>query len=295
MKLKWILFTTLSLTSMLRAEGSQTIDLGNGTSVEVSGGRVSVKMNPGVENVTGSVSQSVSSHSSGDGETVTSVTSERNGQRVTRRITVSKDGKVTISGDPEKEPAAKEKPAPAPAPVPAGGWLGVHTIPLSESLRAQVDVPEGEGVLLEVVSNDGPAAKAGLLPNDILLSLDDAPVKGVDTLRENLGKLPAGKAVSLKYLRKGKTATVQATLGERPAEALPGSDVDAAVKRLVKEIQSKGTAAVRAAIVDDKGKVHVVESTGEDPFDLLLKNPDVPEEMKERLRKTREEMSKLQR
>ena len=82
--------TTLLLFSLAafaaRGADTQTIDLGNGSSIEVKDGKVSVKSSASGEG-NQSASSSVQSSSNGDGTTTSTVTSERNGQRVTRTVT----------------------------------------------------------------------------------------------------------------------------------------------------------------------------------------------------------------
>jgi hypothetical protein len=292
MKTCILIFAASLAASAARAAEGQTIDLGNGTTVEVVDGKVSVRNTPGTESGTGSVSQSISGHSGADGSRVTSVTTERNGQKATRRITVSKDGKVTVS-DPSESTAS---PTPKAAPAAAGGWLGVHTVPLTEALRAQVDVPDGEGILVEFVAAGGPAASAGIVPNDILLSLDGSAVKSVEAFREWLQQSKPGQAISLNCLRKGKTSTVNATLGERPADTAPGDAVTSEAERLLKEMQAKKGPGRRTVVVEADGHTRVVEgdATAADPFALLLDDPNVPEAVKDQLRKTQEQFRNIQ-
>lgn len=285
-----VLILAASLASARAAE-NQTIDLGNGTYVQVREGRVSVHSSPDAAG-SGSVMQSTSSRSSPEGGTITSVVTERNGQRVARQIIVSKDGEVTLSdsssASPKKEP---------PAPVTGGGWLGVHTVPLSDALRAQVDVPNGEGILVEFVAADGPAAKAGVLTNDILLSLNGTAIAGVEPFREQLRSSKEGQTAELRCLRKGKPLTVTATLSARPADAPPGGAVTTEAGRLLMEMQLKNGIGRRSlVVVEEDGKTRVIETDVQraDPFELLLNDPNIPDGLKAHLRKTQEQFRKSQ-
>jgi S1-C subfamily serine protease len=69
---------------------------------------------------------------------------------------------------------------------------------------------KGEGLLIERVAPDGPAGKAGIKPDDILLAVGDKPIKQYADAIEALNA-SAGKA-TLKLLRDGKTITVAVTL-----------------------------------------------------------------------------------
>jgi Zn-dependent M28 family amino/carboxypeptidase len=72
-----------------------------------------------------------------------------------------------------------------------------------------------KGVKITGTSPSSPAAKAGLLPGDILVEIDGRKVESIYDLTEILNTSPPGKTVPIKVLRDGKTATVQATFGER--------------------------------------------------------------------------------
>src|SRR5262249_8807239 len=64
--------------------------------------------------------------------------------------------------DPRKtEPKKAEPKAPRP-------WLGLQPDDLPDELRAQLDLAEGEGLLVSQVLPGSPAEKAGLKKNDIL-------------------------------------------------------------------------------------------------------------------------------
>ncbi len=286
----------LALSSpLLCAADSQTIDLGNGSTVEIKDGKVTVQSSSastgpqdGQSSVTSSTSSSTSSRTDSSGNTVTTVTSERDGKRVTRTVTVSRDGKVSVTepGQPDSAPGTEKAPA-APA---SGGWLGVHTVPVSDALRAQIDIPEDQGVLVEFAAPGGPAATAGLAAHDIILTMDGEPVKSVEGFRGKLAQSKPGQQVKLEFLRKGKPSSATATLGQRPPDAAPGGKVNSEAGRLLREMQTQGKPGRRGIVVDGDGTTRIVESDGGDAFDLLLNDPGVPETMKEQIRKSRELM-----
>jgi S1-C subfamily serine protease len=66
------------------------------------------------------------------------------------------------------------------------------------------------------VETGGPADKAGLISGDLLLTLDEHAISGVDHLHRLLSAERIGHSVALTVLRHGKLVTVNAVLTERP-------------------------------------------------------------------------------
>ena len=267
--------------------GAERHDLGNGASLEIRDGKVHVD----TKGVAGSISQSTSSHTDSSGNTVTKVVIERNGQRTTREVRLSPDGKVTIT-----DPGDSAEPPSPIAPAPTGGWMGVHTIPLSAALRSQLNLREGEGIVVEFIASGGPAASAGISANDILLTLDGASITSVEAFRESLKKTTPGQKVVISHMQRGQTKKSTVTLGDRLPEAPPGDLVKSEADRLLKEMQARHGTHRRTIVVDENGHTKIIEGDAgsDDPFDLLLRNPNVPAEIKAQLRRTQEAMKQEQ-
>jgi len=96
-----------------------------------------------------------------------------------------------------------------PGPKP---WLGVTMEPVSDELRAQLPLDEGAGLILRNVSPDGPAAKAGLQKNDVLVKLDDQLLINSNQLSALVLMKKDGEKVRLTYFRAGKSATAEAQI-----------------------------------------------------------------------------------
>jgi serine protease Do len=89
----------------------------------------------------------------------------------------------------------------------AQGKLGVAVRPLSPDERKSADLTNG--VVVEDVA--GAAAKAGVRPGDVIVSVNRTPVKSPEQLRELIGK--AGKTVALLVQRDDARIFIPVTIG----------------------------------------------------------------------------------
>ncbi|MEW4566696.1 PDZ domain-containing protein [Tautonia sp. JC769] len=88
--------------------------------------------------------------------------------------------------------------------------LGIVINEPDDAIRAQLGLEEGQGVIVMEVAPESAAEKAGIKPNDVLISLDGEPIAGVTELAE-LVQASGGEPISLKLLRDGEETTIEAT------------------------------------------------------------------------------------
>jgi hypothetical protein len=100
-------------------------------------------------------------------------------------------------------------------------WLGVSVEETSEALASQLGLESGEGLVVEFVAPDSPAAKAGLKRNDVLVQLGDQVLVHPVQLRKLVQMHKEGDSVDLTYFRNGKKQTLSIKLGKTVAEASP--------------------------------------------------------------------------
>ncbi len=98
------------------------------------------------------------------------------------------------------------------------GWLGISLQTLDKDLAASMGVEQGTGVLVAEVHKGQPAAKAGLLPGDLIIRFGDADVSDSQALIRAVGRMPAGDKVAVQVQRAGKLHELKVALGERPSE-----------------------------------------------------------------------------
>jgi len=71
------------------------------------------------------------------------------------------------------------------------------------------------GVIVSTVTPSGGAAKAGIQPGDIIVSIDGREIKGGDDLVNDITSRPVGSTIKLGYLRNGKKSVANVVIGDR--------------------------------------------------------------------------------
>ncbi len=94
-------------------------------------------------------------------------------------------------------------------------YIGVWLEPMNEPFAARQNI-ENAGVIVADVIAGGPAEKAGIRVNDVIVSLDDTPIKDYEELQDFLQTRKVGEIISVKVIRAGKALSVPVTLVEKP-------------------------------------------------------------------------------
>jgi serine protease Do len=71
------------------------------------------------------------------------------------------------------------------------------------------------GIIVSTVTPNGGAAKAGIKPGDVIVSIDGRQIKDGDDLVNDISARKVGSTVKLGYLRDGKQGAADVTIGDR--------------------------------------------------------------------------------
>ncbi len=98
------------------------------------------------------------------------------------------------------------------------GYLGAGLQAMRRGRPSHDTQPSGSGrgVLVVSIDLDGPAARAGLLVGDIVMTWNAKPVDRVREVMQLLGGDSAGSTVDLGLIRGGTATAVKVIIGERP-------------------------------------------------------------------------------
>ena len=95
------------------------------------------------------------------------------------------------------------------------GWIGVVPRDLSAELADSLNLPVKAGVLITGVLQEGPAAKGGVRPGDVVLKVADKPVRSTVELLAAVAALPPDSTATLGLQRGAQALVVQVQVGER--------------------------------------------------------------------------------
>ncbi len=110
-------------------------------------------------------------------------------------------------------------------------FMGITGLSLDAEMLKELNLPTDEGVLIQEVSKDGPAKKAGLkggttqvtvngtevmLGGDIIKEVNGKKIKDMKEVVEIVDSKKPGDKIKVKYLRDNKEKTASVKLGTRP-------------------------------------------------------------------------------
>ena len=93
------------------------------------------------------------------------------------------------------------------------GWLGVSIRDLTPELAKEVHAPTLAGALVADVVKGGPAEKAGVKKNDVIVAYEGKDVPDSATLRNEVAQTSIGQKASLTILREGRKERLTVIVG----------------------------------------------------------------------------------
>jgi len=157
------------------------------------------------------------------------------------------------------------------------GYLGVSTDAITADMAESFGLkPDQKGVIItDLNPADGPAAKAGLQREDVIIAVNDKAVSTRDDLRLVIAQTPPETKVTVKFIRDGKTQTKEVTLGKLADDNAPEGELIAGVSvaPLTRELRRENR-------VDDRvDGVFITEIAENSPYREILPQGAVIEQI----------------
>lgn len=95
------------------------------------------------------------------------------------------------------------------------GFLGLHLASSFEPAQAlKLGLDNSNGALVETVYPETPAAQAGIKAGDVILKLDDTPIRNENQLINLISNLPVGQKIRLQVWRNQQVQTANAVIAD---------------------------------------------------------------------------------
>jgi Do/DeqQ family serine protease len=162
------------------------------------------------------------------------------------------------------------------------GMLGVTIQPLTSDIARSLHMDNAQGALVNAVTPDSPADKAGMQRGDVITAVNGRTVQDSNSLRNEISEMMPGTNTKLTLLRNGKEQTVDVTLaelqpsrtsGDDTGEAGSGSGYGLSVEPLTRE------SARQLGITATSGVVVTNVASGSRAADAGLRQGDVIEQV----------------
>jgi serine protease Do len=98
------------------------------------------------------------------------------------------------------------------------GWLGIEVRSVDSNLAKEEGLDINEGAYIASYGNDedkSAAKAAGIKPGDVVIKMDEAPIKSSSGLIEYVGRKRPGDKINITVDRAGKTLVIPVTLNNR--------------------------------------------------------------------------------
>jgi len=110
----------------------------------------------------------------------------------------------------------------------ARGWLGVQIQAVTQEIADSLGLKEDEGALVTSVLPDSPAAEAGIIAGDVIVSMNGEKLDDFKDLTKLVARTRAGSDSTFEIRRQGKTHELEVEIGRMQPDKVEVAFADAA-------------------------------------------------------------------
>jgi len=154
------------------------------------------------------------------------------------------------------------------AVIPA--WVGIRVQNLDNKLMRYLKAPKNNGVVIQSIEPSGPAGDAGFREGDIILSIDQTPIKSKNDCFLVMRNLPAGKSIQIKIWRNGEILFIPLVTETFP----PRLAVDLAYRILGLKVDPLRKNRIPGVLISKVRPGSQLNRIGVVPGDILLRIDD---------------------
>ena len=98
------------------------------------------------------------------------------------------------------------------------GYLGIQIQPVNDDVAASLGLRRNRGEIVQMVQPGEAAARAGIEPGDIVLTVNGREVTPDQTLSYLVANIAPGTTIPVEVIRDGQRRQINVTVGKRPSE-----------------------------------------------------------------------------
>jgi Do/DeqQ family serine protease len=132
------------------------------------------------------------------------------------------------------------------------GSLGIHIQELNPQLARAFGVNGKKGGVIAKVQPGSPASKAGLRSSDVIIAINNKPVKSASDIKNRVGLLSIGERVKIRVIRKRRTYNFTAVIADNRVK---GRTISSYLQGLFLKDTSKGIKVVKVTRNTTAGKI----------------------------------------
>ena len=99
---------------------------------------------------------------------------------------------------------------------PIRGFLGIQGRSITQQMAQSLDLPVQQGILITGIMRTSPAAKAGILPGDIVVAINQQAITIPKQTQEIIANFRPGDNITISTYRGKQQMEIKAQVGERP-------------------------------------------------------------------------------
>lgn len=155
------------------------------------------------------------------------------------------------------------------------GRIGVQITEVQDDVAKALGLDKGQGALVSSVEADGPAAKAGVHPGDVITAFNGQAIKHMTDLPRLVGATRPGTSATVQVWRKGKSLELKATVAELDDKAASRNDEtpspNEGTDRLGLKVKALPADAGDQGVVVDQADGAAAAAAGIEPGDVILR------------------------
>lgn len=148
------------------------------------------------------------------------------------------------------------------------GLLGVSTQDLTPELVNAFSLESRQGAVISHIEGNSPAARAGLEPGDIIVSINNKAAKNSHDIRNLIGLMQVGDQVTIEYYRNNKKLSTVATIGKPQRPHVDGGKFHPTLEGTLLGLPQKNQ--VEGVVIEKVENRSYAWKTGLRPGDIIV-------------------------